>query len=179
MKMSKRVKVGLGAVAVFCLVIGMVACNDKMAEIGNEVDKQVLDSRPDKKVDPPTTEEEPVEDDYVADPYESNTGDFEEVKKLIDDTCTSVLPSDGSIEYSSYYNEEDNILLLGFKSNYLDSSLYSGEEIESVLAEYDIVNIYTGLNDQAEELLHSYGINGIDVQSCIFDMNSIPIKYIY
>lgn len=178
MKMSKSVKVGLGAV-IFCLVISMFACSDKSAEVGNTVDKELAEQYPDKAVDPPVTEEPEIEDEYVEPEYTEPTGDFESAKAMIDNICTSSLPGDGTIEYTSYYNEEDKTLALGFKVNLLDSTLYSQMDIDNMLAEYDIVNIYSGLNRQAEDLLQTYGVTDVTVNTCIFDANLIPIKYIY
>lgn len=182
MKMSKSVKVGLGVV-VFCLVISMFACSDKSAEIGNTVDNELAEQYPDKAVDPPVTEEEPVEEEPIEDEYvepsiEQN-GNFESAKNMIDDICSSALPTDGSIEYTSYYDEEGKVLALGFKVNLLDSTQFTQQDIDNMLAEYNIVGIYADLNDQSEELLKSFGIYDVSVESCIFDVNLIPIKYIY
>ena len=91
----------------------------------------------------------------------------------------SALPGDGTIEYTSHYSEEDKTLALGFKVNILDSTLYSQMEIDSMLAEYDIVNIYSELNRQAENLLQTYGVTDVTVNTCIFDANLVPVKYIY
>lgn len=166
MKMSKNVKVGLG-VAIFCIVISMFACSDKSAEIGNNVDQELAEQYPDKAVDPPA-------DEYVA-----PKGDFESAKEAIDTACMSVLPGDGTIEYTSHYSEEDKTLALGFKVNILDSTLYSQMEIDSMLAEYDIINLYSELNRQAENLLQTYGVTDVTVNTCIFDANLVPVKYIY
>lgn len=172
MKMSKSVKVGLGVV-VFLLVISMFACSDKSAEIGNNVDQELSEQYPDKAVDPPAEEPE-VKDEYVA-----PTGDFESAKEAIDTACMSVLPSDGTIEYVSYYDEQTKTLGLGFKVNLLDSTQYSQTEIDNMLAEYNIVNLYADLNRQAENLLETYGVTDVTVNTCIFDANLVPVKYIY
>ena len=166
MKMSKSVKVGLG-VAIFCIVISMFACSDKSAEVGNHIDQELSEQYPDKAVDPPV-------DEYVA-----PTGDFESAKEAIDTACMSVLPSDGTIEYVSYYDEQTKTLELGFKVNLLDSTQYTQTEIDNMLAEYNIVNLYADLNRQAENLLQTYGVTDVSVNTCIFDINLVPVKYIY
>ena len=173
MKMSKSVKVGLGVV-IFCLVVSVFACSDKSAEVGNTVDQGLSEQYPDKAVDPPVTEEPEVKDEYVA-----PTGDFESAKEAIDTACMSVLPSDGTIEYVSYYDEQTKTLGLGFKVNLLDSTQYTQTEIDNMLAEYNIVNLYADLNRQAENLLQTYGVTDVSVNTCIFDMNLVPVKYIY
>lgn len=178
MKMSKSVKVGLGAL-VFCLVISMFACSDKSAEVGNTVDKELAEQYPDKAVDPPVTEEPEIEDEYVEPEYTEPTGDFESAKAMIDNICMSVLPGDGTIEYTSYYDEENRVLCLGYKLNTLDSTLYTQTEIDNMLAEFDIVNLYTDLNRQAENMLQTYDVTNVTVNTCIFDMNLVPVKYIY
>ena len=172
MKMNKNVKVGLG-VTIFCLVISMFACSDKSAEIGNTVDQELAEQYLDKAVDPPAEEPE-VKDEYVA-----PTGDFESAKEAIDTACMSVLPGDGTIEYVSYYDEQTKTLGLGFKVNLLDSTQYTQTEIDNMLAEYNIVNLYADLNRQAENLLQSYDVTDVTVNTCIFDMNLVPMKYIY
>ena len=174
MKMSKSVKVGIG-VAIFCIVISMIACSDKSAEIGNTVDQELAEQYPDKAVDPPVTEEPDIEDGYV----EPTSGNFEEAKQVIDDLCRQALPGDGTVEYVSYYDEENKVLGLGFKVNIFDSTMYTQTEIENMLAQYDIVNLYADLNRQAENLLATYGVTGVTVNTCILDTNLVPIKYIY
>ena len=166
MKMSKDMKVGLG-VAIFCIVISMFACSDKSAEIGNNVDQELAEQYTDKAVDPPA-------DEYVA-----PKGDFESAKEAIDTACMSVLPGDGTIEYVSYYDEQTKTLGLGFKVNLLDSTQYTQTEIDNMLAEYNIVNLYADLNRQAENLLQTYGVTDVTVNTCLFDMNLVPMKYIY
>ena len=179
MKMSKSVKVGLGAV-IFCLVISMFACSDKSAEIGNTVDQELAEQYPDKAVDPPVTEEPEIEDEYVEPNYtEPTSGNFEEAKQVIDDLCMEALPGDGTVEYVSYYDEQTKTLGLGFKVNLLDSTQYTQTEIDNMLAEYNIVNLYADLNRQAENLLQTYGVTDVTVNTCIFDMNLVPMKYIY
>ena len=179
MKMNKNVKVGLG-VAIFCLVISMFACSDKSAEIGNTVDQELAEQYPDKAVDPPVTEEPEIEDEYVEPNYtEPTSGNFEEAKQVIDDLCMEALPGDGTVEYVSYYDEQTKTLGLGFKVNLLDSTQYTQTEIDNMLAEYNIVNLYADLNRQAENLLQTYGVTDVTVNTCIFDMNLVPMKYIY
>ena len=179
MKMNKSVKVGLGAV-IFCLVISMFACSDKSAEIGNTVDQELAEQYPDKAVDPPVTEEPEIEDEYVEPNYtEPTSGNFEEAKQVIDDLCMEALPGDGTVEYVSYYDEQTKTLGLGFKVNILDSTQYTQTEIDNMLAEYNIVNLYADLNRQAENLLETYGVTDVSVNTCIFDANLVPVKYIY
>ena len=178
MKMSKSVKVGLGAV-IFCLVISMFACSDKSAEIGNTVDQELTEQYPDKAIDPPVTKEPEIEDEYVEPSYTEPTGDFEEAKEMIDNLCMSALPGDGTVEYVSHYDEKTKTLGLGFKVNIFDSTQYTQMEIDNMLAEYDIVNLYADLNRQAENLLETYGVTDVSVNTCIFDANLVPVKYIY
>ena len=179
MKMNKNVKVGLGVTIFCCLIISIFAFSDKSAKIGNNIDQELAEQYPDKAVDPPVTEEPEIEDEYVEPSYTEPTGDFEEAKEMIDNLCMSALPGDGTIEYTSHYSEEDKTLALGFKVNILDSTLYSQMEIDSMLAEYDIINIYSELNRQAENLLQTYGVTDVTVNTCIFDANLVPVKYIY
>lgn len=169
MKMNKSVKVGL-VTLMFCLASSMVACNSENEEVSNEVEQPVTVEEP--------VEEEPIEDEYVEPSTEQN-GNFESAKNMIDDICGSAVPTDGSIEYTSYYDEEGKVLVLGFKVNLLDSTQFTQQDIDNMLAEYNIVGIYSDLNDQSEELLKSFGIYDVSVESCIFDVNLIPIKYIY
>ena len=179
MKMNKNVKVGLG-VAIFCIVISMFACSDKSAEISNNIDQELSEQYPDKAVDPPVTEEPEIEDEYVEPNYtEPTSGNFEEAKQVIDDLCMEALPGDGTVEYVSYYDEQTKTLGLGFKVNLFDSTQYTQTEIDNMLAEYDIVNLYADLNRQAENLLETYGVTDVTVNTCIFDMNLVPVKYIY
>ena len=179
MKMNKNVKVGLGAV-IFCLVISMFACSDKSAEIGNTVDQELAEQYPDKAVDPPVTEEPEIEDEYVEPNYtEPTSGNFEEAKQVIDDLCMEALPGDGTVEYVSYYDEQTKTLGLGFKVNIFDSTQYTQTEIDNMLAQYDIYNLYADLNRQAENLLETYGVTDVTVNTCIFDMNLVPVKYVY
>ena len=179
MKMNKSVKVGLGLAIFCCLVTVLCVISDKSAKIGNNIDQELAEQYPDKAVDPPVTEEPEIEDEYVEPSYTEPTGDFEEAKEMIDNLCMSALPGDGTVEYVSHYDEKTKTLGLGFKVNILDSTLYSQMEIDSMLAEYDIINRYSELNRQAENLLQTYGVTDVTVNTCIFDANLVPVKYIY
>ena len=179
MKMSKNVKGGLGVAIFCCLIISIFAFSDKSAKIGNNIDQELAEQYPDKAVDPPVTEEPEIEDEYVEPSYTEPTGDFEEAKEMIDNLCMSALPGDGTVEYVSHYDEKTKTLGLGFKVNIFDSTQYTQTEIDNMLAQYDIYNLYADLNRQAENLLETYGVTDVSVNTCIFDANLVPVKYIY
>lgn len=179
MKMSKNVKVGLGVAIFCCLIISIFAFSDKIAENDRTVDQELAEQYPTEEVDPPVTEEPEIEDEYVEPSYTEPAGDFEEAKEMIDNLCISALPGDGTVEYVSHYDEKTKTLGLGFKVNIFDSTQYTQMEIDNMLAEYDIVNLYADLNRQAENLLETYGVTDVTVNTCLFDMNLVPMKYIY